>query len=84
MSTLLGGACPPATPVKLIPAPAFETPVQRWKRTKANWESARKAEDVLREQLFQRTLPIFREYMNAEDQLQSVHCSKLCVPDEAR
>lgn len=66
--------------LKLSTAPAAETPFQRWKRTKADYESASKATEQLREQIAYLDLPAYKAYQDAEKALQNTKCDALCKP----
>jgi hypothetical protein len=74
--------CVPFVNIKLTPAPPGETPLQRWKRTKADWETVTQQEDKVREQLTEQSLYVFEAYITAEKELQSIQCGKICVPEK--
>jgi hypothetical protein len=66
----------------LTPAPKFETPLQKWKRTKADYESQSKAIRDLTSRLDQQYYPALEAYVAAEKELQSAQCGKICVPEK--
>lgn len=66
--------------LKLSTAPAGETPFQRWKRTKADYESASKATEQLRDQVASLDLPAYAAWKDAEKALQNTKCDALCRP----
>jgi hypothetical protein len=69
-----------------VPTPAQpgETPLERWKRTKKNWEEASHAEGELRDKISRETLPVFETYYEAEKALNETECGKVCVPEAAK
>jgi len=67
----------------LTPAPPGETPLQRWKRTKADWDRATKMEeDAIGQVQHSISFPAIEAYTAAEDALQKAQCDKVCVPEK--
>lgn len=71
----------------LTPAPKGETPLERWRRTKADYDRLDKWRDeqygLFREEepdLSTITWPALEAYEAAEKELQTINCGKLCVP----
>lgn len=61
----------------LTPAPAGETPLERWKRTKADYIRATKL-DEQKDHSF--ALDAIMPYMDAEDALVKADCKIICPP----
>ena len=87
------GACAIPKPVtfRIANAPAFETILQRWKRTKANFHAAQKAESSLENAwwncmftLENDDLPYFEAFQKAEKALASARCGQVCIPEKTQ
>lgn len=77
--------CVPVADFKLTPAPPVETPLERWKRTKSDWDRASKLQDQLERQIeSQTTMAAIGPYMAAEQALKDAHCDKLCIAEKSR
>jgi hypothetical protein len=67
----------------LTPAPPGESPLARWKRTKADWDRANKVEeDAIGQVQHSVAFPAIEAYTAAEDALQKAQCDKVCVPEK--
>lgn len=98
LSVLLCAACsdPPATPpsiskgqdVIVVPdftlsrAPPSESLLDRWKRTKADYERLAQVQRNLENQVDGLDMPAFVEYRDAEKALQEAQCGKVCLPTD--
>jgi hypothetical protein len=71
-------------PPALAAAVPGEKPIERWRRTKANWEAMEKWQEDADAQIGDLTLPSFEEYQVAEQALATVPCDKLCTPAGAK
>lgn len=66
----------------LTPALPGETPLQKWKRTKADYESQSKVVRELTSQMERQYYPALEAYLSAEKELQSAQCGKVCFPEK--
>jgi hypothetical protein len=70
---------------ELTPAPAGETVLARWKRTKADWTRASKQVEEIDDQLRDRlTFRAIEPWIRADKDLMAAQCDKLCPPPAAQ
>lgn len=65
----------------LKPIALHESPLQRWQRAKANFDTALKTEESLSNDVRNCTTGrVIGEYLDAEKALQNAGCTKVCAP----
>lgn len=72
--------CMDAPSVALTPAPLGETPLERWRRTKADYERVNKIGQSLRDRTYRLDMPAYRAYSDAEKEMETLECGAICKP----
>ena len=75
--------CPLPVDFHLEPAPPGETPLQRWKRTKADYDRAQNIEQGVTNFVQRQTTGLaIMPYVDAEKALQAAQCGQVCAEEK--